>query len=221
MQCERRVQRRELGAVAPRLVARRHRGEDPERRAHVVVLRAERLGRALVAAGFFVEREEPVFLVVEVLEQRLAQRSHAGGQPAPVGRGSGALRRGEEFLAAAMMLRERLGCDRHGFDFDGATESRFDLNQRRAAQRCHAGAMIALDLDGALALVTLSRAPVNAIDEQWLARLDDVLSTVQAAPRVGVLLLRSSERADRKSTRLNSSHLGISYAVFCLKKKSY
>src|SRR5258705_3161210 len=28
-----------------------------------------------------------------------------------------------------------------------------------------------------------------------------------------------SWRADRKSTRLNSSHLGISYAVFCLKKK--
>src|SRR5437899_8118257 len=27
--------------------------------------------------------------------------------------------------------------------------------------------------------------------------------------------------ADRKSTRLNSSHLGISYAVFCLKKKKY
>src|SRR5205814_8787943 len=27
------------------------------------------------------------------------------------------------------------------------------------------------------------------------------------------------EGADRKSTRLNSSHLGISYAVFCLKKK--
>src|SRR5437899_9615135 len=26
-------------------------------------------------------------------------------------------------------------------------------------------------------------------------------------------------RTDRKSTRLNSSHLGISYAVFCLKKK--
>src|SRR5262245_64932032 len=27
-------------------------------------------------------------------------------------------------------------------------------------------------------------------------------------------------RGDRKSTRLNSSHLGISYAVFCLKKKT-
>src|SRR5258705_9329512 len=30
---------------------------------------------------------------------------------------------------------------------------------------------------------------------------------------------RPSAGADRKSTRLNSSHLGISYAVFCLKKK--
>src|SRR5436853_5114858 len=28
------------------------------------------------------------------------------------------------------------------------------------------------------------------------------------------------EAEDRKSTRLNSSHLGISYAVFCLKKKN-
>src|SRR5438045_7614843 len=32
-------------------------------------------------------------------------------------------------------------------------------------------------------------------------------------------LRRASARGDRKSTRLNSSHLGISYAVFCLKKK--
>src|SRR5256885_6801769 len=29
----------------------------------------------------------------------------------------------------------------------------------------------------------------------------------------------ASSRRDRKSTRLNSSHLVISYAVFCLKKK--
>src|SRR5262245_64920123 len=31
--------------------------------------------------------------------------------------------------------------------------------------------------------------------------------------------LREALMRDRKSTRLNSSHLGISYAVFCLKKK--
>src|SRR3712207_7982935 len=31
---------------------------------------------------------------------------------------------------------------------------------------------------------------------------------------------RLVHRADRKSTRLNSSHANISYAVFCLKKKT-
>src|SRR5256885_7253427 len=33
------------------------------------------------------------------------------------------------------------------------------------------------------------------------------------------VLERAPEHPDRKSTRLNSSHLVISYAVFCLKKK--
>src|SRR2546426_8049680 len=33
------------------------------------------------------------------------------------------------------------------------------------------------------------------------------------------LILTYRDKADRKSTRLNSSHLVISYAVFCLKKK--
>src|ERR1035441_2691551 len=32
---------------------------------------------------------------------------------------------------------------------------------------------------------------------------------------------KARRQSDRKSTRLNSSHLGISYAVFCLKKKAY
>src|SRR5439155_21900187 len=31
---------------------------------------------------------------------------------------------------------------------------------------------------------------------------------------------RARERSDRKSTRLNSSHVASSYAVFCLKKKT-
>src|SRR3712207_8084395 len=31
---------------------------------------------------------------------------------------------------------------------------------------------------------------------------------------------KTQELADRKSTRLNSSHANISYAVFCLKKKT-
>src|SRR6266480_6875699 len=40
----------------------------------------------------------------------------------------------------------------------------------------------------------------------------DLASGVLGAPGVA---------ADRKSTRLNASHMSISYAVFCLKKKKY
>src|SRR3712207_7004080 len=51
--------------------------------------------------------------------------------------------------------------------------------------------------------------------------------TAQTAARVGVPFEQYKEMAakqipvarDRKSTRLNSSHANISYAVFCLKKK--
>src|SRR2546430_10392868 len=40
-----------------------------------------------------------------------------------------------------------------------------------------------------------------------------------ADPRAHARLLDDREPRDRKSTRLNSSHSQISYAVFCLKKK--
>src|SRR2546430_6391294 len=41
----------------------------------------------------------------------------------------------------------------------------------------------------------------------------------EAAPRLAQAAGQEHELADRKSTRLNSSHSQISYAVFCLKKK--
>src|SRR5256885_12181356 len=40
------------------------------------------------------------------------------------------------------------------------------------------------------------------------------------AVRIGTSVHVAGTTADRKSTRLNSSHLVISYAVFCLKKNS-
>src|SRR5258705_9388392 len=49
-----------------------------------------------------------------------------------------------------------------------------------------------------------------------------VIREITIAARIGGGDPNSNPRlraADRKSTRLNSSHLGISYAVFCLKKK--
>src|SRR5207253_11260382 len=39
------------------------------------------------------------------------------------------------------------------------------------------------------------------------------------APRLRPMALQKFSQRDRKSTRLNSSHVAISYAVFCLKKK--
>src|SRR2546422_5712817 len=46
----------------------------------------------------------------------------------------------------------------------------------------------------------------------------ELLSGPRRLPMVRIVTLSESER-DRKSTRLNSSHGYISYAVFCLKKK--
>src|SRR5258708_26070588 len=46
------------------------------------------------------------------------------------------------------------------------------------------------------------------------AALEQLLEPPQEHPRLGPL-----DDQDRKSTRLNSSHQIISYAVFCLKKK--
>src|SRR5437763_4704151 len=45
----------------------------------------------------------------------------------------------------------------------------------------------------------------TAILERWIA--------------AGAPIMRDEPKEDRKSTRLNSSHRCISYAVFCLKKK--
>src|SRR2546426_5590203 len=51
-------------------------------------------------------------------------------------------------------------------------------------------------------------------DSHTLEPFQGLLTVSGDVPRANVINL-----ADRKSTRLNSSHLVISYAVFCLKKK--
>src|SRR5205807_4007311 len=53
-----------------------------------------------------------------------------------------------------------------------------------------------------------------AQDQNYLVVLENIDPQDWARPGADVILQR-----DRKSTRLNSSHLVISYAVFCLKKK--
>jgi len=52
--------------------------------------------------------------------------------------------------------------------------------------------MISLERDGTLAIATLAWAPVNAINEEWLARLEAVMDGISDA---SVLLLRSDQKA--------------------------
>src|SRR5256885_12019845 len=64
------------------------------------------------------------------------------------------------------------------------------------------------------------RAPVTALVET-LAAIPSVVIGLWGILVLGPVLRDHVEPAqDRKSTRLNSSHLVISYAVFCLKKKT-
>src|SRR5690606_41209545 len=66
------------------------------------------------------------------------------------------------------------------------------------------------------------RLEVLALGGRVLTAREDVVEQVEELIVREVHRVRLGdprEQADRKSTRLNSSHVKISYAVFCLKKK--
>src|SRR3712207_6871901 len=69
---------------------------------------------------------------------------------------------------------------------------------------------------------TLFRSLVDEVDLQRLkdARLDEMANAAFGHDGDRDRLLNGLDQ-DRKSTRLNSSHANISYAVFCLKKKNH
>src|SRR5438045_9538895 len=58
----------------------------------------------------------------------------------------------------------------------------------------------------------LKKAKLQVLSGAFAGREVELSKALTTLGRPGV-------QVDRKSTRLNSSHLGISYAVFCLKKK--
>src|SRR3712207_7573113 len=49
--------------------------------------------------------------------------------------------------------------------------------------------------------------------------IGDTLREARMRQRLDIADVEAKTKIDRKSTRLNSSHANISYAVFCLKKK--
>src|SRR3712207_8012875 len=79
-----------------------------------------------------------------------------------------------------------------------------------------------------IAKITINRPEVrNAFRPLTVMEMQRALEDAREDHEVGVIILTgegpeafcSGGDQDRKSTRLNSSHANISYAVFCLKKK--
>src|SRR2546429_2074392 len=87
---------------------------------------------------------------------------------------------------------------------------------------------IRLHIEHRRAWITLDRPPLNILNIAMMKSLDAALE--RALPKSDTVIFQGAGvRAfcagadvaeDRKSTRLNSSHGYISYAVFCLKKKN-
>src|SRR5690625_6036868 len=78
---------------------------------------------------------------------------------------------------------------------------------------CHDGRMTAHITTTQLGDVTVSAISVSAMDNNcYLLQSGGDQLLIDAADDAPAI--------DRKSTRLNSSHVAISYAVFCLKKKT-
>src|SRR5947209_14079655 len=84
-------------------------------------------------------------------------------------------------------------------------------------------------LDAAEAAEIAATKPSNSLPSSSLRAFivarsryaeDNLADSVQRNVKQYVILGAGLDTLDRKSTRLNSSHANISYAVFCLKKKN-
>src|SRR5690606_40525017 len=70
------------------------------------------------------------------------------------------------------------------------------------------------------AIAALKDDPANADIRATYIELLCVQGALEKADQQLDMMVRQHPDLDRKSTRLNSSHVKISYAVFCLKKKN-
>src|SRR3712207_8791575 len=70
-------------------------------------------------------------------------------------------------------------------------------------------------------LATMPFETSVVLDVSRLSHMDTVglAAITKTATRLDAQVILEAPNPDRKSTRLNSSHANISYAVFCLKKK--
>src|SRR5437773_9320186 len=103
----------------------------------------------------------------------------------------------------------------------------FDLILADGSVYPHKGTLLLTDRQidvttGSIRVVCAFPNPKNILRPGQFGRVraaGDVRSGALLVPQRAVTELQGSYQVDRKSTRLNSSHITISYAVFCLKKK--
>src|SRR5262245_4501814 len=76
------------------------------------------------------------------------------------------------------------------------------------------------DVTESLFVIISGRLKVMISDDEGREVILAILGPNEFFGEMGLIDDHPRSARDRKSTRLNSSHLGISYAVFCLKKKS-
>src|SRR6266571_6490652 len=101
---------------------------------------------------------------------------------------------------------------------------RFDLTEEEFAELEQAAGRAGLAKGAYAAEAALSAARGTAVEPDTVLReaLGELIRVSGLVRKIGTLLNQAVAKlnaTDRKSTRLNSSHMSISYAVFCLKKK--
>src|SRR5438034_903462 len=130
---------------------------------------------------------------------------------------------GEDLLRKPLVRHDR---EAHLHEVPGRVRERAQLLEafapRAAPQLVHEPRA---DAASALAAVHGKRPDLGHVraERRQLGAADDLLATNRDGEPFGVhdeLAERARQQIDRKSTRLNSSHTVISYAVFCLKKKT-
>src|SRR5690606_26203159 len=113
---------------------------------------------------------------------------------------------------------------RQGLKLIGGEESWIHHRRRALESHIKLAEVLALNADHAEAFIViaeaLSRAQTRLERTQLRAlQVSTHLSIGQMAEALDCGCAAAADFGDRKSTRLNSSHVKISYAVFCLKKK--
>src|SRR5947199_2306368 len=138
----------------------------------------------------------------------------------------------EESIASGVELILFCGGDGTARDVAAVAKDRVPIVGIPAGVKMHSGLFAISPQAAANLLVAFLRgelrvgtAEILDLDEEayrkgeWRVRLFATAKTLVEPQLVSAGKLMVEELRDRKSTRLNSSHLGISYAVFCLKKK--